>query len=151
MQNDLIKQVAALMNEQAEAYERLETATKSLTSALTNGNTNLIESLTKSGEAELTKMRSRLLEITSTLTKFAESRQQQENNTPLTPEVRDEFDEAAQRLLEVARNFEALAAKTTSLSVGGSSFAIACIQKCGIPPTTYKSPVLKYSEGANAR
>lgn len=151
MQNDLIKKVAVLMTEQAAGYERLESATQNLSNALVQGNTNLIESLTKTGEAELTRMRSRLLEITSTLTNFAASRASQSESDPLTAEVRDEFDNAAKNLLEVAQKYETLAAKTTSLAVSGSSFAVACIQTCGIPPTTYRAPVLKYSEGAIAR
>jgi hypothetical protein len=151
MQNDLIKKVADLMTEQAAAYVRLETATQKLSNALMQGNLNLIESLTKAGEAELTRMRSRLLEITSTLTNFAASRASNSGSNPLTPEIRDEFDNAAKNLLKIARKYEAVAAKTTSLAVGGSSFAVACIQKCGIPPTTYQAPVLKYSEGAVAR
>lgn len=146
MQNDLVKKVAALMNEQSSAYARLEMATAQLAAALVRGEPNVVESLTRAGESELTRMRSRLLEITSALTAFAEYRASLTEKTPLDADVRDEFDRAAQALLEAARQFKRAATQAATLANGGSSFANACIQMCGVPPMTYSKPVLKYSE-----
>ena len=148
MQDDLIRKVANLMTEQIESYSRLESATAQLTAALVRGETNSIESLTRAGEAELLRMRSRLLEITSALTNFAEIRAAQVEKSPLPTDVREKFEGSAKKLLESARSFQKAASRASSLAVGGSSFASACIQMCGVPPSTYRAPVLKYSEGA---
>lgn len=151
MQDDLIQKVAVLMNEQLEAYVRLESATAQLSAVLTRGEPSGIESLTRAGESELLRMRSRLLEITSALTKFAEFRAVQTEKTPLATEIREQFEAAAKKLLEAARSFQKVSSRASSLAIGGSSFATACIQMCGVPPTTYRAPVLKYVEGAHAR
>jgi hypothetical protein len=151
MQDDLIQKVAVLMSEQLAAYERLESVTAQLNAALTRGEINSIESLTKAGDSELLRMRSRLLEITSALTKFSELRAAQTEKVPLSSNVREQFETAAKKLLEAARDFQKAAARASSLAIGGSSFATACIQMCGIPPTTYQAPVLKYAEGAPSR
>ena len=151
MQDDLIQKVAGLMNEQLQGYGRLESATAQLCAAMTRGETEGIESLSKAGESELLRMRSRLLEITSALTKFAELRAAQAEKIPLAADVREQFESAAKKLLEAARNFQKVSGQASSLAIGGSSFATACIQMCGIPPTTYQAPVLKYAEGAASR
>lgn len=136
------------MTEQTEAYARLESATAQLSAALVRGEITSIESLTKAGEAELLRMRSRLLEVTSALTTFAELRAGQANKMPLATEARENFEAGAKRLLESARSFQKIAGRASSLAVGGSSFASACIQKCGVPASTYRAPVLRYAEGA---
>jgi hypothetical protein len=115
---------------------------------LTRGEPNSIESLTRAGESELLRMRSRLLEITSALTKFSEMRAGQTEKTSLAPDVREQFEASAKMLLEAARSFQKVAVRASSLAVGGSSFSTACIQMCGVPPTTYRAPVLRYAEGA---
>lgn len=135
------------MNEQAAAYTRLESATAHLSAALVRGEPELIESLTRAGEAELLRMRSRLLEITSALTDFAELRAREEEKRPLEPNVRDAFDSAAKGLIEAARKFRKISGQVAALAVNGSSFASACILNCGILPSTYRPPVLKYSTG----
>ena len=136
------------MTEQTEAYARLESATAQLAAALVRGEITSIESLTKAGESELLRMRSRLLEVTTALTKFAELRAGQTDKTPLATEARENFEAGAKRLLESARRFQTIAGRASSLAVGGSSFASACIQKCGVPASTYRAPVLRYAEGA---
>jgi methylphosphotriester-DNA--protein-cysteine methyltransferase len=146
MQNELVLKVAALMNEQSSAYARLESATAQLTAALVRGEPNSVDSLSRAGESELTKMRARLLEITSQLASFAELRAAQTERTPLEAATREQFDAAAQSLLEAARKFKLTAVQAATLANGGSSFANACIQMCGVPPTTYSKPVLKYAE-----
>ena len=132
------------MTEQAAAYSRLESATAQLTATLVSGEPDKIESLTKAGETELLRMRSRLLEITSALTNFAELRANQAERTALETDAREQFDEAAKKLLENARSFQKAAGRATGLALAGSSFSTACIQMCGLPPTTYRAPVLKY-------
>ncbi len=146
MQNEIVKKVAVLMQEQAGAYGRLETATAQLAAALVRGEPGVVESLTRAGESELTRMRSRLLEITSALTSFSETRAAEAEKTPLAADVREEFDRSAQSLLAAANKFKSAATQAATLANGGSSFANACIQMCGVPPTTYNKPVLKYSE-----
>ena len=147
----MIQKVAVLMNEQLQAYARLESAAAELCAALTGGNAGSIESLTRAGESELLRMRARLLEITSALTKFAELRTSEIERTPLRTDVREQFEAAAKKLLEAARSFQKVAVRASSLAIGGSSFATACIQMCGIPPTTYQAPVLRQAEGGAAR
>ncbi len=148
MQNDLIRKTASLMSEQTQAYARLESAANQLSAALLCGEPSQIESSTRAGEIELLRMRSRLLEITSALTKFAETRQAQTEKMPLDAEARERFEASAKLLLEAAKQFQTLAVRAKNLALGGSSFAVACIQMCGVPPTTYRAPVLKYAEGA---
>lgn len=148
MQDDLIRKVANLMSEQTSAYSRLESATTQLSAVMMRGEPNLVESLSKAGEKELLKMRSRLLEITSALTEFAELRAAQTERTPLDNSAREQFEMSAKSLLEAAKSYQKTAGRASSLALGGSSFATACIQMCGLPPTTYRAPVLKYTEGA---
>ena len=147
MHDELIQKISDLMTEQASAYTRLESATAQLSAALVRGEPELIESLTRTGESELTRMRSRLLEITSTLTEFAEMRARQDEKKPLEPSVRDAFDSAAKGLLEAARKFQNISNRVANLAINGSSFASACIQNCGVLPSTYRAPILKYSTG----
>lgn len=151
MQDELIQKVADLMDEQLAAYARLEAATAQLTAVLTRGEPTAIESLTRAGESELLRMRSRLLEITSALTKFAEFRHAQTEKVSLQAEVREQFETAAKKLLEAARSFQKVATRASNLAIGGSSLSTACIQMCGVPPSTYRAPVLKYAEGGTAR
>jgi hypothetical protein len=147
MHNDLIQKISDLMNEQASAYTRLESATAQLSAALVRGEPEMIESLSRTGETELTRMRSRLLEITSLLTDFAELRAREEEKKPLEPSVRDAFDAAARDLLDAARQFQKISNRVANLAVNGSTFASACIQNCGVSPSTYRAPILKYSTG----
>jgi hypothetical protein len=93
------------------------------------------------------RMRARLLEITSALTGFAETRSNQSEPVPLDPPARENFETAVDELLAAARTFEKLGMRASSLALGGSSFATAGIQMCGVPPTTYSAPLLKYSRG----
>lgn len=143
MQDELIQKVSNLMAEQAQAYARLRTATNGLQSALVQNDIAGIEKYTREGESELLWMRSRLLKITSELTQFAEYRAAQTDKQPLAQEVRDEFDGAAKNLIKVAGEFKQLTSRVANLALGGSSFATACIQICGVPPSTYRKPVLK--------
>lgn len=149
MQDDLIRKVANLMSEQSAAYKSLESATTQLSAVMMRGEVSMVETLSKAGEKELLKMRSRLLEITSALTEFAEMRARQAERTPLDTEAREQFENAAKNLLETAKSYQKIAGRASSLALGGSSFATACIQMCGLPPTTYNAPVLRYAEGVS--
>lgn len=149
MQNEIIQNVAVLMSEQTENYAELKETTQELSKALIAGDPIKIEVLTRNGESKLLQMRSRLVEIASSLTSFAESRASQEENLPLEDTIREQFESAAQNLLELAREFQTLVKQATDLAHAGSSFATACIQTCGLPATTYNAPILKYAEGGN--
>lgn len=147
MQDDLIRKIAKLMTEQSSAYSSLESLTSQLVIALTRHEPISIDSLTRAGETELIRMRSRLLEITNELTAFSEIRTKQVQTEKIDANAREEFEIAAKDLLKSAQSFEKIAGRATSLALSGSSFATACIQMCGIVPTTYGSPVLKYGKG----
>ena len=151
MHDELIRKVADLMSEQTAAYTRLESAANQLSAALVRGEPNTVESLTRAGEKELMRMRVRLLEITSALTRFAESRARETEKSPLNAESREQFEASAKHLLESAKSFQKISLKATNLAYGGSTFAAACVQMCGVPPTTYNAPVLKYAEGGATR
>lgn len=111
----------------------------------------MVESLTRAGEAELLRMRSRLLDITSLLTRVAEGRSPHTEHLPLNPERRADFESAARLLIDAAGSFYKVASRASNLALGGSSFASACVQACGVPPITYSPPVLKYYDGGPTR
>ncbi|MCC7308211.1 MAG: hypothetical protein IT173_11645 [Acidobacteria bacterium] len=148
MQTDLIRKIAELMTAQSASYASLESLTVQLAAALTRCEPHEIEALTKAGETALFRMRSRLLEITSALTQFAEIRANQELPTGLDTETREAFESAANSLIENARSYERVSARASTLALSGSSFAAAGIQTCGVPQSTYSAPVLSYSRGA---
>lgn len=150
MQDDLIRKIAKLMAEQSAAYLSLRSLTTHLISALTRCDPVTIETLSRSGETEMFRMRARLLEITSALTEFGQVRAGLAEPQPLDAVAREDFEREANVLLESARDFEKIAGRAASLALGGSSFASAAIQMCGVPPSTYRAPVLKYSKGATA-
>lgn len=136
------------MAEQSAAYTSLESLTGQLISSLTHCEPYQIESLSRAGETELFRMRSRLLQITSSLTDFADIKAGQTDSVPIETNAREQFENSANALLETARRFEKTIGRATSLALSGSSFAAANIQMCGVPPTTYEAPVLRFSKGA---
>jgi hypothetical protein len=147
MQDEIIRNVAHLMTAQTAAYTSLGSLTTQLVGALTRCEPNQIESIARAGETEMFRMRARLLEITSALTEFTEFRSKQTEPVSLDPASRENFEIAVADLLAIARDFDKLAGRATSLAVSGSTFAAAGIQNCGVPPTTYNAPVLKYQKG----
>lgn len=147
MHDQIILNVAELMTEQTEAYARLESAGNQLAAAMVRGEPAAIESITKTGEMELLRMRVCLLKITSALTMFAEQRSSETVKSPLDEEGREKFEAAAKKLLDAARSFQNVASRAANLAMGGTSFTSACVQMCGVPPMTYRQPVLKYIEG----
>lgn len=138
------------MAEQSAAYTSLGSLTTHLIAALTRCEPTSIESLSRSGETEMFRMRARLLEITSALTEFGKFRSNNTDPQPLNKIAREEFEKEANNLLDAARSYEKIAGRAAALALGGSSFASASIQMCGVPPSTYRAPVLKYSKGATA-
>lgn len=148
MQEDLIKKIANMMSEQAAAFTSLESLTKQLIAVLIRSEPHNIEFLSRAGETELMRMRSRLLEITTSLTTFSEINRQENFKSTISAEVREKFEAAANVLLEAARNYQKIGKRTENLAHSGSSFATACIQICGVPPSTYRPPVLKSTTGA---
>lgn len=148
MQEDLILKIASLMIEQSTAFKSLESLTAQLIGALVRCEPNSIESFSRTGETELMRMRSRLLEITTSLTKFSEINRQENYQSTISIEVREKFENAANSLIEAARNYQKISNRTESLAHSGSSFATACIQICGVLPSTYRAPVLKSTTGA---
>lgn len=149
MQDDLIREIAKQMAEQSQAYAGLESLTRTLISALSACDVVRIESASRNGEAELFRMRARLLQITSSLTSFADLRASQEESQPFDPAARAQFEVAAKNLLETARRFDVVGQRAKSLALAGSSFSSANIQMCGVPPTTYRAPLLKNGRGGS--
>lgn len=148
MTDEIILQSARLMKEQAADFARLESSCQQLAHALIQGDPTIIDSLTRVGEAELLQMRSRLVRIIQSLTAFAEARANSEVLTPLSAETRGEFESASRDLLDAARKFQSTRGRAATLTTAGSTFASACIEMCGIQPTTYSGP---YSRGGDSR
>jgi len=148
MSDTLIQQAARLMQEQVAAYQRLDGACVQLSAALVRGEPSIIESLTRAGESEMLKMRSRLLQLMSTLTAFADARATSPESNRLTPETRASFEKASTELMRVAHDFERTRTRAAALANNGSTFTTACIQTCGIQPTTYRAPYARRGEAS---
>jgi tRNA U55 pseudouridine synthase TruB len=148
MQDELIRRIASLMAEQSAAYASLQSLTTQLIGALTRSEPLAIESLSKTGESEMLRMRARLLEITSALTDFGRMRSLNPDAPKLDTTAREEFEREAQNLLAAARKYDKTAKRGATLALGGSSFAAAAIQMCGVPASTYRAPVIKYGKAA---
>jgi hypothetical protein len=140
MLTELIDRAAELMREQAAAYARLDSLCNQLVAALVRGAPETVESLTRAGESEMLKMRARLVQITATLTSFAEARAKSPDTGSISNEVRSKFEIASQELLQAARKFQVNQSRAAALAANGASFVTACIETCGVPPTTYRAP-----------
>jgi hypothetical protein len=139
MLDELVKHIAELMHEQAAAYRQLDIATTHLGTALVRGAPESIESLTRAADSTLLRMRSRLLQIMSALTKFADARASASGPVSLDPQTKRDFEAASKELLASAHDFQKTRTHATALAVGGSSFGSAFIQMCGVPPSTYNA------------
>lgn len=135
------------MQEQTAAYGRLEAASAQLGVALVRGEPSEIESMTRAGESELLKMRSRLLQLMSTLTAFADACAAAPETSKLTHETRAAFESASSELTRAARSFARTRSRSAALANNGSTFAAACIETCGIQPVTYRAPYARRGEG----
>ena len=141
-----IRETTKLMEEQALGYAQLDRSCSELCEALIQGDPVKIETMTRSGETELFPMRARLVRIVRALTIFAEARAQAPDTSPLTPETRTAFEAASESLLKAARNFQRTRARAAALTTSGATFATACIEVCGIPPSTYRGPYARSAE-----
>ena len=141
-----IRETTKLMEEQARGYVQLDLSCKELCEALIKGEPTIIESMTHSGETELFPMRARLVRIVRALTIFAEARALAPETSSLSPEVRAAFEVASNSLLVAARNFQRTRARAAALTISGATFVTACIEVCGVPPTTYRGPYARNAE-----
>lgn len=140
MSSQLVYQAAKLMKEQAIAYRKLLMLCERLETVMAQGDLTQVEILTRAGEGELLSIRSRLTQLMSTLTEFAAARNAEANKASLGAEVRAEFETASNELIEAARNFLKIRGRATALAINGMTFSNACIEACGIKPTTYNAP-----------
>lgn len=141
-----IRETTKLMEEQARGYAQLDRSCTELCEALIKGEPVAIESMTRNGETELFPMRARLVRIVRSLTIFAEARALAPDTSSLSPGTREAFEAASNGLLLAARNFQRTRARAAALTTSGATFATACIEVCGIPPTTYRGPYARNAE-----
>ena len=146
MSDELVNNATRLMAEQTADFALLEVACRHLSQALTQGEPATIDSLTRTGEVELLRMRSRLVRLIQCLTAFAEARAAAPQSHKLSPEARAAFEAASNEMLEAARKFQRTRGTALALTTSGSTFATACIEFCGIQPTTYNGPYSRSGE-----
>ncbi len=146
MLDKLIQNAAKLMCEQAAAYRRLDSACQQLSVTLVSGQPEAIEALVRAGEAELLKMRVRLVELMTSLATFAERQAGVEGQAALGAETRSAFREASNELLQAARDFQQTQARAAAVANNGASFAAVGIEICGVPPLTYRAPYARSGE-----
>lgn len=144
----LIQKSIGLMREQAAAYASLGRLVEQLQGALARGATIQVEALTRGGEAELSRMRARLVAIMSQLTAFADTRSEDPEQNRISAEARTAFESASTELSEAARLFQRVQRCAAALAAGGTTYAAACIESCGVPPVTYRAPYSRQKEGA---
>lgn len=144
--NDPIREATELMQEQANDYLHLESSCVKLCEELIQGEPASIENLTRTGEAALFRMRSRLLRIIRALTLFAEARANSPEKVSLSAEARAAFENASGSLMNAAQLFQKTRERAAALTTSGSTFATACIEVCGIHPSTYKAPYARNGE-----
>jgi hypothetical protein len=118
----------------------LTSACEQLTGSLVRGTPETITSLVRAGEGELLHMRARLVRIMSSLTAYADKRAQAASVPNLSAESRADFGQASKDLLQAARDFQRIRARAAALATNGSNFNSACIEMCGVQPTTYRAP-----------
>lgn len=144
--DNMLSAVARAMDSQTVAYEQLSSITKRLSAALIASELSSIEELTRQGERELTQMRSCLLEIMTKLTSFAEERAK--SNEKLETHIKETFEASAKQLIDCAREFQSVSVKANGLAMSGTSFTNACVQQIGVPASTYKKPIMRYTEAS---
>jgi hypothetical protein len=119
MAGGLIYRASELMQQQAAAYRRFNLICERLAAALIRGDLEQIEALTRSGEGELLGLRSRLAQLTSTLTSFAARRSSAADCSPVSPEARAAFESASNELMMRARAFQQTRARVAALAANG--------------------------------
>lgn len=148
MADELIGRAAALMREQADAYARLDAACARLSDVMAAGHPAQVASEVRAVEGEMLRMRSRLVRLMSALTGFSDARAAAPERHAITPATRADFENASAGLLRAARAFRRTHERAAALANGGATFAAACIQQCGVPPTTYRAPYARRGEAA---
>ncbi|MFN0088437.1 MAG: hypothetical protein ACKVX9_23810 [Blastocatellia bacterium] len=146
MLDDIIKNAARLMREQAAAYKRLESACNQLSAALVIGKPEAIESLTRAGEETLLQMRVRLVQLMAALAAFADKHAGADEGA-LGAETRAGFREASDNLFRAARDYQRARAHAATVAHNGAIFAAAGIESCGVAPITYRAPYIRRGEG----
>lgn len=139
MQDELIRRAASLMAEQTAAYGRLTSLCAQMLAALVRDAPETIESLVRAGDAELHKMRARLVELVNTLAAFADARAA--GPQPISDEARDLFERASADLMRAAREFQHVRRRAAMLANNGSVLTAACMEMHGIQPITYSVPL----------
>lgn len=147
MMDELIQNATRLMQEQTIAYNRLTMACEQLATVLIKGEPEAVESMTRAGEVELLKMRSRLVQLMSALSSFADARAGNDGALALANETKSAFRDASNELLGAARHFQRVRARVAALATNGATFAAAGIERCGVPPITYRAPYARRGEG----
>ena len=146
MADKLIKRAAELMREQAAVYVRLNSLCRQLNAALVGGDPDSIESLARTGEQELLGLRARQAQITSALSQFAAMRTASPDRTPLSAATRTAFEAASNELTSRACEFQQTRGRAAALAINGVVFSGACIEMCGVQPTTYGAPYVRRKE-----
>jgi hypothetical protein len=146
MIEDPIREVTKLMKEQAGDFARLNRSCINLCNAMTGSDPSTIESLTRVGEMILLEMRARLVRIIRVLTSFAESKASAGSDQVLDKDTRAAFEAGSRELLQAAEAFHATRNRAAALTTFGSTFAAACIEVCGIKPSTYNGPYARNGE-----
>lgn len=147
MFDDLVQEVGRCMDEQAADYAQLSTICQNLCDVLVLGDPHRICAVTRTGEIKLQQMRARLMNIIRRLTEFAEARPTDGSVLELSAQIREEFEAASKRLLKVASDFRRTRETAAMLTTSGATFATACIENCGIKPSTYRKPYARNGEG----
>lgn len=147
MGEELIIQATELMQEQTEAYQRLNLTCAQLIEVLTQSNAETVGSLVKTGESELLNMRARLLRLMFTLTSFADARAAMPAEHKIGATTRDAFSRASTELQKAAISFQKTCGRASVLATNGAIFASVCIEMFGILPTTYRGPYIRRGEG----
>ena len=96
--------------------------------------------MTRAGDVALRQMRARLVQIIQALTAFADARADTAGHNPLSLEARNRFEAASNDLLLSANEFQRTRARAAALTTSGATLVTACIEVCGIQPSTYKGP-----------
>ena len=150
MLDELIQKAARLMAEQAAAYRQLDTLCGQLCVSLVRGEPERVEHLSRAGEGELLRMRARLGQIMTSLATFGEERGRT-GEPRIGEEARRSFETASHELTRSATEFSRTQQRTAALANGGATFASACIEQCGVAPTTYRAPYAARATGAEVR
>ena len=66
-------------------------------------------------------------------------------------EARRNFESASAELTRMATEFARTQRRAAALANGGATFSSACIEQCGVQPTTYRAPYAARAAGSEVR